>query len=226
MTPYILVVVVGIIALAGILWLANRLDNRLQQQRIAELEQVARVMQFSFAREEPQHLWEAVSGIPFCKAGLSREWRNVMTGKVADRDAVLGEFSYKTGTTIEDAPDSYEQTVAVFPNGASGLPDFTLAPPDPFYTIKATGHAQIDLEASEEFPKYYLLCGEDEVAIRRAFNADAMAFFPRNAGWSVQTSGGSIAVFRHGKRCKPKELPAFLADALRIQDSFSRASTA
>lgn len=65
----------------------------------------------------------------------------------------------------------------------------------------------------------------EQVAIRRAFNAEAIALFSQNAGWSVQASNGSVAVFLTDRRCKPQELPAFLADALRIQDSFTRASS-
>ena len=145
-----------------------------------------------------------------------------MTGKTADRDAVIAEYEYVTGSG--KSRHVWRQTVAVFPGGGRGLPEFTLAPENFFHRIgQVFGYQDIDFEASEDFSKHYLLRGADEGAIRRAFNADVIAWFAQNAGWSAQTSGGCVAIFRTDRWCKPEEVPSFLADALRIQDAFTRA---
>ena len=213
-----LLIVVAIVALVvGGVWYSNKL----QKQRTAELAQVAQAMKFSFFEAGTPEIEARMSAFPLCNVGRSRRWRNVMAGKTADRDAVLGEYEYVTGGGKNR--HTWHQTVAVFPSGVGGLPDFTLAPENFFHRIgQVFGYQDIDFEASEEFSKHYLLRGPDETAIRRAFNADAISFFARSPGWSVQVCNGNIAVFRSDKRSKPAEVPAFLADALRIQDAFAR----
>jgi hypothetical protein len=217
------IIVVGVII--ALLVVGGRYAIRLEKQRLAELAEVAKAMQFTFYEEAPPSVAVQVGGFPLCNLGRSRRWRNVMTGKTADRDAVVGEYEYVIGSG--KGRHDYRQTVAIFPGGASGLPDFTLAPENFFHKIgQVFGYQDIDFETSEEFSKHYLLRGQDEAAIRRAFNSAVLAWFGQNGGWSVQTSGGSVAVFRSERKCKPAEVPVFLADALRIQDAFSRAPAA
>ena len=78
------------------------------------------------------------------------------------------------------------------------------------------GYQDIDFEASEEFSRHYLMRGPDERAIRAAFGAEAIGFFAQNPGWSVESFGGSLAVYRTARRCKPEEIQPFLAEAASV----------
>jgi hypothetical protein len=194
-----------------------------EKQRIAELGQVALAMKFSFAEQGSASLTDLTGAFPLCGIGRARQWQYTLTGKTADRDAVIGEYSYVTGSG--KSQHRSRQTVAVFPGGARGLPDLVLAPENFFHRIgQIFGYQDIDLDSSEEFSKRYLLRGKDEAAIRRAFNIDVIAWFAQNDSWSVQAAGGHLAIFRTERVCKPAEVPTFLADALRIQDAFTRAA--
>lgn len=217
------VIVVGAV-IALVVW-GIRYGIKAQKQRLAELRQVAQAMGFTFEEEGSSRIADLTGGFPLCGIGRSRRWRNTMTGKTADREAIIGEYSYVTGSG--KSQHHSQQTVAVFPAGARGLPEFTLAPENFFHRIgQVFGYQDIDFDSSEEFSKHYLLRGADEAAIRRAFNIDVIAWFAQNGGWSVQTAGGHLAIFHTERTCKPAEVPTFLADALRIQDAFSRAPSA
>ena len=101
------------------------------------------------------------------------------------------------------------------------MPEFTLAPEHCVAPGRPVfGYQDIDFEASEEFSKHYLLRGPDEAAIRAAFGAEALGFFAQNPGWSVESCGGSLAVYRAGKRCKPEQVQPFLG---RDRERASRA---
>ena len=98
-----------------------------------------------------------------------------------------------------------------------GLADFVLAPENVFHRIGGLfGYQDIDFEESPEFSSRYLLRGADETAIRGAFGSDRLAFFGGEAGWTVESRGGHIGVYRSGKRCKPDDLHDFLMRAERV----------
>lgn len=195
--------------------------RKLERERTAAMAQVAAAMKFNFYETGTPDLTAGFSDLPLLNHGRSRRWRNVLVGAVAEQQAIVGDYYYVTGSGKNS--HRWNQTVVVFPQGGKGLPVFTLAPEHFFHKIGSLfGYQDIDFEASPEFSKHYLLRGTGESAIRSAFTADALAYFGQNPGWSVQSCGGGLAMFRLDKVCKPEEAPAFLAEALRNQGMFAR----
>ena len=122
-------------------------------------------------------------------------------------------FDYQYQTGGGESSRTWRQTVALYPGGGRGLPDFVLAPENVLHKIgQLLGYQDIDFEESPGFSSAYLLRGPDEAAIRAAFTMAVRAFFEQTRGWNVEVQAGNVAVYRTGKRTKPEELGLFLQD--------------
>ncbi len=213
----VLIALGGIAVAGGVFYLAWAA----QQKRSAALADVAVRLGFSFEPRVDAARLATLGAFHLFKHGHSRVARNLMTGKADDSPAVLLDYQYTTGGG--KSSHTYMQTVVIFQD-VSGLPDFTLAPEHWWDRIgQLLGHHDINFEASEEFSKHYLLRGPDESAIRAAFGAEALGFFGQHQGWSVESLGGSLAVYRPSKRAKPEEMQPFLAEASAVRRALRRA---
>lgn len=191
-----------------------------EKKRTAAMKAVAQTMGFAFYDEREQAAIEAlVLGLPLFNVGHSRKAARTLRGKLADQDTAIMDYRYTTGSGKNS--QTHRLTVVVFPEGAKGLPDFRLSPESVLHGLAEIFGAQdIDFEQNEEFSKRYLLKGQDEAAIRKAFTLDVLAWFGGAPGWCVQTAAGRLLAHRGEKYVEPAEIPAFAADALRIAGLF------
>jgi len=193
-----------------------------EKKRRAALAQVALMLGFSYLDKVPEATLAGLGNFPLFRHGHSKSGRNLMEGKSADAPVTLLDYQYTTG----GGKDSHtaRQTVAIYRGAATGLPQFSLTPEHWWDRVaQVFGYQDIDFEASEEFSKRYLLRGPDEAAIRSAFGAEALGFFAQNPGWSVESFGGSLAVYHAGKRCKPEEIQPFLSEAANVRRALVKA---
>ena len=212
-------IVVGIVALTGglIYWGLQIEKKRTEAMRLA-----SQAMGYAFEETGDLGQLRSFGDLPLFDQGHSKRARSVMTGRTADRDVKLFDYQYTTGSGKNS--HTHNQTVALYPEGGRGLPDFVLAPENFLHKIgQAFGYQDIDFEQSPEFSAHYLLRGNDEAAIRAAFTADVLAFFAQHHSWHVEVRSSHVAVYRSGHRCKPPEAPAYLADTLRVMLAFRRA---
>ena len=212
MNPAVLIVG-GFVALFGaaIYW-----TQRYEKKRTEELQAACTAMGFTWLGDG-LHLLPA---LPLFQKGHGRRAKNAMEGTTADRRVILLDYTYTTGSGKSQA--THRETVALFPDGATGLPDLTLAPENFFHKIgQMFGYQDIDFDGDDAFSNAYLLRGADEAAIRKAMNGTVRAFLAGAPGWTVHIQQGAAALFKAEKRCKPPELPALLADALRILSNLS-----
>ena len=193
------------------------LAYRQTRKRTRGLQHVCEALGFTF-EDRVRELGARFGEFPqFARGGRYNEGANLMTGSLAGHPVTVMDHYYGSGRS------GYRTTLAVFPDGAKGLPDFELAPEHATDRIlSAFGYQDSDFSADEEFSKYYLLRGKDEAAIRRAFGPTTLAFFAANRGWSVQTRGGAEAIYRDNRLCKPAEVPSFLAEALKVLGAFTQ----
>lgn len=207
-------IVMGAAALVGgIIFLAVQAEKK----RTEAMQQAALAMGFTFAERDDEVL---AHGFPAFDRGHSRKAKNVMKGQAGGRPVTLTDYQY----TISSGKNSHthRQTVAVF-ESVTGLPEFDLSPENVLHMLAtAFGYQDIDFDNHPEFSKSYLLRGTDEAAVRAVFNDDLLAFLSQERGWTAQSKGGALAIFRASRRCKPGETPAFLADCLRIASKLSR----
>jgi hypothetical protein len=202
------VVVVGIVLYAAIVR---------EKQRTAALADVALRMGFNFEGKVPNDRLTTLGAFHLFKRGHRQRARNLMRGKSGDGEVAVLDYQYTTGGG--KSSHTHNQTVAVFPGAAAAvLPEFTLAPEHWWDRIgQIFGYQDIGFEASPEFSNHYLLRGQDETAIRAAFGANILGFFGQNLGWSVESAGGALAVYRGDKRCKPEQMQPFIAEAAAVR---------
>jgi hypothetical protein len=206
MTALPVLLIVGILALIGGI---SVVSMRMAKQRVEELAAASQAMGFTFEPDGDLAVMKGFGDLPLYGHGHSKQVRNVMTGKAGERDVKLFDYRYITGGGKDS--HTWNQTVALFPQGGGGLPDFLLAPENIFHKIgQVFGYQDIDFDSSPDFSSHYLLRGPDEMAIRSAFGADALSYFGQERGWHVEVAGGNVGIYRSDKRCRPEELPAFL----------------
>jgi hypothetical protein len=210
MTPA-LAAVLAVLAIVGV-GAAIVAVRRARTRRTDATALASQTMGFTFEEEGDFELMKSFADLPLFRNGHSRKVRNVMTGRTSGRDVKLFDYQYTTGGG--EHSHTAVQTVALFPGGSGGMPDFLLAPENVFHKIgQIFGYQDIDFETSPEFSSHYLLRGRDEEAIRSAFTADALAFLRERPGWNVEAQSGTVAVYRAGRRCRPEDLRTFLTDA-------------
>ncbi len=209
-----LLIVGGFALVGGIIYLVWRAEKK----RTEAMRAGAAAMGFAFAEQaDPGEL----GGFPLFERGHSRKAKNLLSGETAGRPVTVCDYQYTTGGGKNS--HTYRQTIAVFPGLVAGEPDFELGPQNFLHSIgKVFGYQDIDFDGDEEFSKEFLLRGEDEAGIRTLFSPSVRAAFRSYEGWSAQTRDGALLVFRSGKTCKPEEIPAFLAQALRLAAAMPR----
>jgi hypothetical protein len=201
--PFVLIP--AILALIGGIYVVSM---QMEKARIEALTAASQAMGFTFEPDGDLDVMKGFGDLPLYGHGHSKQVRNVMTGKAGERDLKLFDYRYITGGG--KSSHTWNQTVALFPQGAQGLPDFLLAPENILHKIgQVFGYQDIDFDSSPDFSSHYLLRGADEMAIRSAFGADALAYFGQERGWHVEVAGGNVGIYRSDKRCKPEELAAF-----------------
>ena len=192
-----------------------------QQKRSAALADAALRTGLTFEPKVAEERLATLGPFHLFKRGHRRIGRNLMIGKADDEPVILLDYQYTVGGGKDS--HTYQQTVAVF-QGVVGLPEFTLAPEHIWHRIgNLFGYQDINFEASEEFSRHYVLRGPDESAIRSAFGAEALGFFAQSLGWSVESCGEALAVYRTAKRIKPEEIQAFLAETAAVRRALARA---
>ena len=187
-----------------------------ERKRREALAQTALMLGFTYLDKVPETVAAGLGNFHLFRRGHSKSGRNLMEGKSGDAQVSLLDYQYTTGGGKDS--HTHRQTLAIFRGGASGVPEFELTPEHWWDKVaQVFGYKDIDFEASAEFSRRYLLRGPDETAIRAAFGAEALGFFAQNPGWSVESLGGSLAVYRADKRCKPEEIQPFLAEVVNVR---------
>jgi hypothetical protein len=112
--------------------------------------------------------------------------------------------------------------VVILSDGGAHLPDFMLYPETFFHKVgELFGFKDINFSEHPQFSRRYRLKGPNEMAIRRAFTPEALAYFTEKPGWSIEVQDGQFIVYRSSKRWRPELVPERVAEALTIHALFS-----
>jgi hypothetical protein len=213
--------IVAGVALAALAVVGVVVARRYERERIEALGRMCSEMGFAFDPVGELSAFRALADFPIYDRGHSKRVKNVMTGRIDGREVRLFEYQFTTGggknrhTAI--------QTVALFPRGGTGLPDFTLAPENVLHRVgQMFGYQDIDFDSYPDFSSQYLLRGADEPAIRAAFSPMAISYLEQQRGWTVEVKAESVAIYRAGKRCKPADLRSFVDGAIAVLRSLGR----
>jgi len=193
-----------------------------ERKRIEAMRQAAMMAGFQFEDHLEKDALEALVGeLPLFRRGHSRKATSILRTSRHDRPVVLMDYQFTTGGGKNS--HTHRITVALFPDGARGVPDFEVGPENFLHRVgQVFGYQDIDFDEDEEFSKKFLLRGQDDTAIRAMFGPSVRMMFSSLEGWSAETRGGLLAAYRSNKRCPPEEISGFLSDASRIQSTLSR----
>jgi hypothetical protein len=216
--PIILALGLGLLALVVALILLAR---KARTSRTEALQHASLTLGFAFEAEGDVEQMKALGDLPLYSHGHSKRMRNVMIGRAGREEARIFDYHYTTGGGNHS--HTWRQTVALYPGGGRGLPDFLLAPENVFHKIgQAFGYRDIDFDSSPAFSSRYLLRGPDEMAIRSAFTIETRTFLEQEQGWTIEVRAGNVGIYRAGKRCKPEEVAGFLEQSHAVLRALTR----
>lgn len=120
---------------------------------------------------------------------------------------------------------SYAETVVCARVSGAGLPRFALAPKGFWPRLsRLAGGADVEVSPRPVLSRLYSLRGEDEGAVRRLFEAPALAsFFEAREGFCVEGEGDRLVFYRHGVSLPPERLRPFIDETLEAVRLFAAA---
>ena len=193
---------------------------QLRRRRTEALRQAASTLALTFLEEDKMLEQEAFFQFPLFQRGSSREIRNILCKDSATGKTILFDYDFQEVSGKNSS--QYCQTVAAFHLPNRNLPQFSLRPENVFDKIgEFFGRQDIDFESYPEFSKVYLLQGQLEPAIRKAFNFEVLQFFSQNPGWWLEGGGEWLVIYLIKRQVKPEELNIFLQQTTQISELFS-----
>ena len=204
--------VVAFAALAFFIYFHNRKKER---ERTEQFRAVAAQLAWKFAEESPLNMIAGLEHFTVFNQGHSKEIKNFMYGEANGVKAAVFDYVFVTGSGKHRSV--HHQSVTYLEPANLRVPYFSLRP-EGFMTkiFQAFGYQDIDFGQRPEFSKQYLLRGQEEPAIRQAFNDRLLSFFESYHGTCVDGGGNQLFIFRAGHRFQPQEIQSQLALALNI----------
>lgn len=201
----------AVAAIAGGGVLAARYFHK---KRHEDLATVALSLGFDFEQEAPSVPGELKAMLPVFMVGSDKTCSNQMIRRTGDRQFLVFDYSYTTGTGKNRTVHS--QTIAAF-NCGSFLPQFQLCPEHMGHKImQLFGYQDIDFPETPEFSKRILLRGPDEAAVRSLLTMEVRMFLQGMSGWHIEGAGQWLAAYISGGTQKPQEYVSYVEQARRI----------
>src|ERR1043165_5057768 len=190
-------------------------NNKKEKERTLAMQQVAQQMGWAFAPVAQLTMIPYPPSFNLFNTGHSKGIKNMIYGEINGVKAAVFDYRYTVGSGKNS--HTYNQSVLYFETPRLQLPMFTLSPENFMHRfISALGYQDIDFAQRPEFSKRYLLRGQDELAIRQAFNDQLLSFFETYQGTSVDAGNNQLFVFRAEFRCPAEEVQNQLSVALSI----------
>jgi hypothetical protein len=129
-------------------------------------------------------------------------------------------FDYRYVTGGGNSQRTHRQTVFYVTGDALRLPSFSLRPENFLHRIgELFGFRDIDFERRPEFSRLFLLRGEEEEAIRKAFGDGVLRFFEERPGTCATGGVSELLFWRPGSFVAPDALEELIHDG---EDLFAR----
>ncbi|MBN2308656.1 MAG: hypothetical protein JXR94_06770 [Candidatus Hydrogenedentes bacterium] len=146
--------------------------------------------------------------------------RRSIQGELGGLDVLVAEFLQYTGSSASTRKRyGYPQTVGLFRAPELDLPRFLLRPETLRHKVIAPFKGNdIDFLESARFSRTYLLCGEDEPAVRALFSERVRAFFEKHPGRIAQGFANELIYYRPARlhewvSFRPKTIRSLLKEA-------------
>ena len=192
-------------------------NKRKERERTQALQQLAATLGWSFAADAPLTQIAWLDRFTLFSQGRSRQIKNFMYGQAQGVKAAVFDYVYVTGSG--KSQQTHYQTVVYLEPLNVALPMFSLRPETLFHRmLSAFGYQDIDFGQRPEFSKQYILRGQNELAIRQAFNDRVLSFFESYAGTCVDANGNQLFIYRAGQRFQPPEIEGYVGLGLQAMN--------
>ena len=196
-------------------------QKKKEKERTEAMRAVANFLKWNFVDLAPWNMIPNLDSFSLFNHGHSKQIKNFMYGEANGVKAALFDYIYVVASGKNRT--THFQSVVYLEPGNLRVPYFSLRP-EGFFTkiMTAFGYQDIDFGQRPEFSKRYLLRGQDEPAIRQAFNDQLLSFFETYQGTCVDAGNNQLFVFRTEFRCPPEEVQNQLSVALSILNLLPR----
>jgi hypothetical protein len=215
----ILLITTLVAGAAGLIAFATQHQKRVVRERSEALSVAASRLGWSFREEVAFDAIPDLKRFELFRQGHSRKLRNLMTSPAGDVRGVVFDFSY----TVSSGKSSQTHTQTVFyaTSDLLRLPSFSLRPEHFFHRIAgALGFRDINFDHRPIFSRAFLLRGENEAAVRRAFTDRVLEYFETRAGCCAAGLDHELLFWRPGKQVDPGELDAFVREGQEAAQRF------
>jgi hypothetical protein len=190
-------------------------NNKKEKERTKALEVTAAQLGWSFSPTAPMNMIAGLERFQLFNQGHGKKIKNFMYGQASGVKAAVFDYIYTVGGGKNS--HTYYQSVVYLESANLNLPSFSLRPENFIHKmLGAFGYQDIDFGQRPEFSKKYLLRGQEETSIRRAFNDRVLAFYESYAGTCTDAGGNQLFVFRSGIRLEPQEIQGYVGIGLQL----------
>jgi hypothetical protein len=203
------------IAVAGVA------DLLLIRRRRAALGTVARALGFVYFPAASRARAAGLVMPPFLRKGPNARGWNWMAGPYRGTGVLLLDGHFLMSSPPKQG--SRMQTVVVFPDPVSGLPNFEFEPVRDRRRFwqrelgQLLGFRPTDPFLDEPFGGHYGFNGDAE-AVRPGVLPALREFLTLHPGWVVGAWRGQFFLYRPGRRCRPGAYPTLIAVAWRLRE--------
>lgn len=213
-----LLIMVAIAALAIFIYVYKK---QKEKERTRQLQLTAAQLQWNFLAEAALNMIPGLEHFALFNHGRYRSIKNMMYGEANGVKAAAFDYFYTTGSG--KSQQTHAQTVVYLEPGNVSVPYFSLRPEGFGHKILAAfGYQDIDFGQRPGFSGQYLLRGQDEPAIRNAFNDGLLSFYEMNPGTCTDGGGNQLFVYRENFRWEPQQIQPFIGLGLSVVNLLPR----
>jgi len=144
---------------------------------------------------------------------------NLLSGNIADAQVLVFDYSYlKSGNAYGRDVSGRNQTVVFIMSPQLNLPYFNLGPSGPINLHMN----RLQFPTHPAFTNSYTLLGNDELAVRRVFNDQVIAFFESNPRISVEGGGGQFFLYYDRSLVPPQSVQNLINEGVRLFSLFKQ----
>ncbi|NJN60076.1 MAG: hypothetical protein HC879_22660 [Leptolyngbyaceae cyanobacterium SL_5_9] len=192
-----------------------------EQRRTKQLGAIATELNLEFYENGNGRVMGFVQDFQLFSKGRNRRVKNLMQGQVKDAFVAIFDYRYVTGRGKHS--HTYDQTVILLRSKQLQVPKFSLHPENFFHKMgNFLGYHDIDFANYPEFSNRYLLRGENETLIHKAFHSEVIAFYENSRGISTEASDSRLIFYRAMSKVPPEEMHSFLSVGLKVLHLFAR----
>jgi hypothetical protein len=213
--------ILGFVLFIGLAVFLIIYNNKKERERTHALQAMAAQLGWSFAAEAPMNTIAGLEHHALFSEGHSKEIKNFMYGEASGVKAAAFDYKYITGSGKHQSV--HWQTVVFLEPDKLNAPQFALRPESLVHKMmEAFGYKDIDFGQRPEFSRQFILRGQNELAIRQAFNDRVLSFFESYPGTCIDAGGNQLFLYRAGHRYQPHEIEGCVGLALQVMNLLKR----